>query len=173
MSMNRFRTPLDRSMKKASQATCISKKQWFSALWILLTYWALGFGGRVTFFACACLVVSDSLQPYRLHPPGSPVHGILQARILEWVVTSSSKGSSWPRNWTWVSCISWIGRWTPVSHLGIQVTFNFSRPVIYSYSKLWKDFFLNIQLCKDIAAVIALHSATSHNQTTFPSVPCS
>ena len=32
MSMNRFRTLLDRSMKKASEATCISKKQWFSAL---------------------------------------------------------------------------------------------------------------------------------------------
>ena len=38
-------------------------------------------------------------------PPGSSDHGILQARILEWVVTSSCKGSSWPRNRTQVSCI--------------------------------------------------------------------
>ena len=30
--------------------------------------------------------------------PGSSVHGILQARILEWVVRSSSRGSSWPRD---------------------------------------------------------------------------
>ena len=37
---------------------------------------------------------------------GSFVHGILQARILEWVAISSSRGSSWPRNWTWVSCCS-------------------------------------------------------------------
>ena len=42
--------------------------------------------------------------------PGSSVHGILQARILEWVVISFSRGSSWPRDWTHVSCISCIGR---------------------------------------------------------------
>ena len=38
--------------------------------------------------------------------PGSAVHGILQARILEWVAISSSGGSSPPRDQTWVSCIS-------------------------------------------------------------------
>ena len=37
-------------------------------------------------------------------PPGSSVHVILQARILEWIAISSSTGSSWPRHWTWVSC---------------------------------------------------------------------
>ena len=40
--------------------------------------------------------------------PGSSVHGILQARILEWVAVPSSRGSSQPRDWTCVSC---IGRW--------------------------------------------------------------
>ena len=39
-------------------------------------------------------------------PPGSSVHGILQARILEWVAMPSSRGSSWARNWTSVSCIT-------------------------------------------------------------------
>ena len=34
---------------------------------------------------------------------GSSVHGISQARILEWVVISSSRGSFWPRNWTQLS----------------------------------------------------------------------
>ena len=43
-------------------------------------------------------------------PPGSSVHGIFQARILEWVAISFSRGSSWPRDRTWVSCISCIGR---------------------------------------------------------------
>ena len=43
----------------------------------------------------------DCMQPTR-----SSVHGILQARILEWVAISSSRGSSWPRVWTWVSCIA-------------------------------------------------------------------
>ena len=44
-------------------------------------------------------------------PPSSCVHGILQARILEWVAISSSRGSSWPRDWTQVSYVSCIGRW--------------------------------------------------------------
>ena len=35
--------------------------------------------------------------------PDSSVHGILQARILEWVAMTSSRGSSWPRDRTWVS----------------------------------------------------------------------
>ena len=36
-------------------------------------------------------------------PIGSSVHGILQARILEWVSIPFSRGSSWPRNWTKIS----------------------------------------------------------------------
>ena len=40
-------------------------------------------------------------------PPGSSVHGIFQARILEWVAISFSRGSSWPRDRT---CISFTGR---------------------------------------------------------------
>ena len=42
--------------------------------------------------------------------PGSSVHGSLQARILEWVAISSSKGSSQPRDGIRVSCVSCIGR---------------------------------------------------------------
>ena len=38
--------------------------------------------------------------------PGSSVHGILQARILEWVAISSSGGSSWPRDWSCYSCVA-------------------------------------------------------------------
>ena len=40
--------------------------------------------------------------------PGSSIHGIFQARILEWVANSFSRGSSWPRDQT---CFSCIGRW--------------------------------------------------------------
>ena len=36
---------------------------------------------------------------------GSSVHRIFQAKILEWVAISSSRGSSWPRDWTSVSCL--------------------------------------------------------------------
>ena len=54
--------------------------------------------------------------------PGSSVHGIFQARILEWVAISYFRGSSWPRNWTHVSCVSCIGRQTlyHYRHLGSQ-----------------------------------------------------
>ena len=36
--------------------------------------------------------------------PGSSIHGISQARILEWIAISYSSGSSRPKDWTWVSC---------------------------------------------------------------------
>ena len=39
-------------------------------------------------------------------PPGSSVHGISQARILEWVAIPFSRGPSWPRDRTWVSLIA-------------------------------------------------------------------
>ena len=39
-------------------------------------------------------------------PPGSSVHGIRQARILEWVAIPSSRESSRPKDWTHVSCLA-------------------------------------------------------------------
>ena len=59
---------------------------------------------------CVCSVVSDSVTPMDCSPPGSSVHGILQAGMLEWVAISSSKGSSWPRDQTCVCCISCLGQ---------------------------------------------------------------
>ena len=63
---------------------------------------------------CVCVCVrAQSLQlclilcnPRDRSPHGSSVHGILQARILEWIAISFSKGSSQPRDHTHVSCIS-------------------------------------------------------------------
>ena len=46
-------------------------------------------------------------------PPSSSVHGIFQARILEWVAISSSRGSSCPRDQTCVPCICCSGRQIP------------------------------------------------------------
>ena len=45
-------------------------------------------------------------DPMDCRPPGPSVHEILQARILEWIAISFSRGSSWPRDWTWVSCLA-------------------------------------------------------------------
>ena len=49
----------------------------------------------------SCLTLCDPMD-YSL--PGSSVHRIFQARILEWVAISFSRRSSWPRDRTWVSC---------------------------------------------------------------------
>ena len=62
---------------------------------------------------CRCKVKPErkkvkvtQLCPTLCHPKDYRVHGILQARILEWVAFPFSRGSSWPRSWTWVSCIA-------------------------------------------------------------------
>ena len=51
------------------------------------------------------LVMSDSLESYALSTPASSVHGVLQARTLEWIPMPSSR-SSGPRDRTHVSYIS-------------------------------------------------------------------
>ena len=53
---------------------------------------------------CSVASVVDSMD---CCPPGSCVHGILQARILECVAISSSRGSSQPRDLFCISCIGW------------------------------------------------------------------
>ena len=52
--------------------------------------------------AQSCPTLCD---PMDCNPPASSVHGILQARILEWVATPSRR-SSRPRDQTQVSCIA-------------------------------------------------------------------
>ena len=64
-------------------------------------------------FSCVraqlCPILRDTMDG---SPPGSSVHETLQPRILEWVAVSFSRGSSRPRDWTCVSWISCIGRWS-------------------------------------------------------------
>ena len=59
---------------------------------------------------CSLMLVAQSYltlcDPMDCSLPGSPVHGILQARILEWVAIPFSRGSSWLRDLTQVSCIA-------------------------------------------------------------------
>ena len=56
-----------------------------------------------------CVLVTQSCpflcNPMDCSPSCFPVHGVLQARILQWVAMPSSRGSSWPRDWTWVTFI--------------------------------------------------------------------
>ena len=62
------------------------------------------FCGSDCYLVVSCVQLFCDLENYS--PPGSSVHGILQARILEQVVISFSRGSSQPRNGTYVFCIS-------------------------------------------------------------------
>ena len=58
---------------------------------------------------CCCLVAKSCLtlcDPMDYSSPGPSVHGIFQARILEWVAFPFSRASSQPRDWTQVSCIT-------------------------------------------------------------------
>ena len=64
---------------------------------------------------CACVCVCAQWRrtpcnPINCSPPSSPVHGIFQTRILEWIAISSSRGPSRPKDQARVSCISCIGR---------------------------------------------------------------
>ena len=68
--------------------------------------------------------------------PGSSVHGILQARLLEWITISFSRVPSWPRDWTWVSCIK--GRF-----------FTFWPTQIYSWIKISAMLFVDCLLKAD------------------------
>ena len=54
----------------------------------------------------SCSVVSNIWNPMDYNPPGSSVHGVLQARTLEWVAVPFFRGSSWPKYQTLVSCIA-------------------------------------------------------------------
>ena len=68
----------------------LSYKRYYCALW---------------FSHKSCLTLCDPME-YSL--PGSSVHGISPARIQEWIAISFSRGSSWPRDQTHVSCVSCI-----------------------------------------------------------------
>ena len=62
---------------------------------------------RLTWCAVLCSLSRVWLfcDPVDCSPPASPIHGVSQARILEWVAISSSRGPSQPRDRTHVSCI--------------------------------------------------------------------
>ena len=84
-------------------------------------------------YVCVCLVPQSclTLQCHGLCSlPGSTVHGILQARILEWVAIPFSRGYSWLRDRTWVSCIAgrfftaWATKEAPFNYVCNQIQMN-------------------------------------------------
>ena len=85
-------------------------------------------------------------NPMDCGPPESSVHGIFQARILEWVVISSSRGSSWPRDRTRASWVSCIGRrilyhyatWE-VLNIKMPTLLKFQSPLSTKSELLWAE----------------------------------
>ena len=78
----------------------------------------------------SCSVVSDSLRHHGLQPTRLSVHGILQARILEWVAIRFFRGSSRPRDQTQVFCITdrFFAIWATREALQKNVYFNIQYP---------------------------------------------
>ena len=87
---------------------------------------------------CVCVLVAQSCltlcDPVNCSLPGSSVHGVVQARILEWVTIAFSRGSAQPRDRTQVSCIagrffivwaanyiSFIGMADAAGHLSVSI----------------------------------------------------
>ena len=81
---------------------------WFIPPLVLVLVPEMHFGhlGDFLWGVVKVIVMSDSLCPMDCSLPGSSAHGILQARVLEWVSIPFSKGSSWSRDRTKVSCIA-------------------------------------------------------------------
>ena len=84
--------------------------------------------------AHSCLTLCD---PMDRSPPGSSVHGAFQARILEWVAISSSRGSSGPRDRTRISCISFTDRQVLYHWCHLESTNNERVKVAPSYPTLF------------------------------------
>ena len=108
------------------------------------------FPGGLVCVCVSCSVVSDSLHPQGCNPPGSSVHGILQARTLEWVAMPSSRGSSQPSDRTQGSCIAgrfftiWATREAPRANLSLVE--NYSSEVPSCQVAVWKPtFYLSVQ----------------------------
>ena len=123
-------------------------------------------------------------NPMDCNPPGSSVHGILQARKLEWVAIPFSRGSSRPRDRTRVSCLAGgffaaeppgptglgdpnrMGEWYPPQPLGCQ-----SFPSPFQVYQLCS---LNYEVCfwhlkfSDLFEISAVVNTTTPSSVKYP-----
>ena len=74
---------------------------------VALSLWYMGLSLKCGSAIQSCLT---HFNPTDYSPPASSVHGVFQARILEWVTVSFSRRSSRPRDQICISCLSYIGR---------------------------------------------------------------
>ena len=111
-------------------------------------------------------------DPINCNLPGSSVHRYLQARILEWVAIPFSRGSSWPRNWTQISCTAgkfftiWATREAPITSIDFYINF-----ISYYLAELLFVLVLLLVVSLTISRFIIL--STKIDSLTFFSVPIS
>ena len=104
---------------------------------MLLLLKSVGDRSFCVFVAQSCVTLFD---PMNHSWPCSSNHGISQARILEWVAMPFSRGSSRPRDWTWVSCIAdacftvWTTRQAHWTAREVSVTGHYT-----SLIQFWRD----------------------------------
>ena len=99
------------SKEDCSQSYKLSEEKWPKTLSIIHSEPTLFISSVRLPCVHACeltSVMSNSLWPQKCSLPCSSVYGIIQARILQWVVVPSSKGPSRPRNWNHTTCKSCI-----------------------------------------------------------------
>ena len=101
--------------------------------------------------------------------PGSSVYGISQAKILEWVTISFSRGSSQPRDGTWAS---WFGRQIlyRLSHQGHYATTKAT--YITTITPSWKHFFLSLGFQGIPFSGFSFHQMSTPSQSPLLGAPC-
>ena len=93
-------------------------------------------------------------HPMDCNPPGSSIHGSLQARVLEWVAIFLSRESSWPRDRTWVSRI--VGRrFTNWATREVPHTLTAAKSLVWSTKPLWSG--LSTHLAHPLPLSTRLH----------------
>ena len=108
----------------------------------------------------ACSVMSTLCDPLNCSLPGSSLHGISQARILECVVIPFSSGSSPSKYQTHISCVSCIGR---------QILYHWTMGEALGIKQIWKD---NVfSLCNSIHYLVA-SMGTTYSHLLLSRKPC-
>ena len=97
---DRTRAALAKELGRQGRPVYEQELRWEKRKWCMFNW------NKESEVAQSCLTLCD---PMDCSLPSSSVHGIVQARILEWVAISFSRGSSWPTDGTCISCIDgWI-----------------------------------------------------------------
>ena len=80
-------------------------------IWVSLNSWPVPYTTLISICSMQAQLCLTLCSPVNWSPPDSSVHGISQARVLEWVAISFFRRSSQPRDQTPISCVSCISRW--------------------------------------------------------------